>query len=80
MKLNEAKQILKNNGYLFESYASSKMKMSVKQILASKYHLNPTEVILATIDEDEQMEEAANEGIMPSDVAESIYKKFMRSR
>ena len=80
MNLDEAKQILKNNGYLLESYASSKMKMSVKQILASKYHLNPTEVILATIDEDEQMEEAANEGITPSDVAESIYKKFMRSR
>lgn len=80
MKLDEAKQILENNGYLIESYASSKMKMSVKQILASKYHLNPTEIILATIDEDKQMEEAANEGIMPSDVAELIYKKFIRNR
>ncbi len=80
MKLDEALNTLKESGYVCESLASSRMKMAVKQILASKYKLTSTEIALATIDEDDQIEEAAEEGISPASVAEAIYNKFMEDR
>ena len=76
MNLNEAKKLLAENGYICEEYRDYRLKSRVKEILANKYGLTTTQIILATIDEDDMFAEAAREGIWPDNVAEAIYKKY----